>query len=204
MLKVGLTGSIGTGKSTVEKLMQELGAYTIDADKIVHDLLEKPEIINQIKKEFGNEVIQDSKINRKKLAHIVFHNKEKRKKLENILHPLVFKEIQKFFQQVEKKDPCAIAVADVPLMIETGSYKNYDIVIVVYSPKSTQIERLLKKGMSKEEALARINAQMDIEEKKKYADIVIENTGSFEDLRKKVENVYKILKEKATKECKHV
>ncbi len=194
MLKVGLTGSIGTGKSTVESIFKELGAYTIDADEVVHKLLEKPEVIEKIRETFGSEVVKNGKIDKKKLAQIIFSNREKKKQLESIIHPLVFEGIQKFFEEVKKKDPCAVAIADVPLMIETGSYKNYDLVIVVYAPKELQLERLLEKGMSKEEALARINAQMNIEEKKKYADIVIENTGTIEDLRKKVKDVYEKLK----------
>ncbi len=201
MLKVGLTGSIGTGKSTVEYILNELGAYTIDADKIVHQLLEKPQIIEKIKKKFGKDVIKDGKIDKKKLAQIIFSDKNKKKVLENILHPEVFKQIQNFFKEVEKKDPCAVAVADVPLMIETGSYKNYDIVIVVYAPKELQLKRLKAKGMSEEEAIARIKAQMDIEKKKEYADIIIENTGTIDQLKEKVKEVYKILKEKAKKEC---
>lgn len=195
MLKVGLTGSIGTGKSTVEEIFRKLGAYTIDADKIVHNLLEKPEIIEKIRQAFGDGVIKDGKVDRKKLAQIVFSEYEKKKVLESILHPEVFKEIQRFFKEIEKKDPCAVVIADVPLMIETGSYKNYDVVVVVYAPKELQLKRLIQKGMSKEEAFSRINAQMDIEEKKKYADIIIENTGTIEELKEKVKNVYKRLKE---------
>jgi len=195
MLKVGLTGSIGTGKSTVEEIFKKLGAYTIDADKVVHSLLERPEIIEKIRQVFGDDVIKNGKVDRKKLAGIVFLDYRKKKILEDILHPEVFKEIQNFFKEVEKKDPCAIAIADVPLMIETGSYKNYDVVIVVYAPKELQLKRLIQKGMTEEEALSRINAQMDIEEKKKYADIIIENTGTIEELKEKVKNVYKRLKE---------
>ena len=200
MLKVGLTGSIGTGKSTVEEIFKELGAYTIDADKVVHSLLENPEIIEKIRQAFGDEVIKNGKVNKKKLAEIVFSDYKKKKILESILHPQVFKEIQNFFKEIEKKDPCAVAIADVPLMIETGSYKNYDVVIVVYAPKELQLKRLTEKGMTEEEALSRINAQMDIEEKKKYADIIIENTGTIEELKEKVKNVYKRLKEMS--ECK--
>ncbi|WP_457642924.1 dephospho-CoA kinase [Persephonella sp.] len=197
MLKVGLTGSIGTGKSTAAEFLREEGAYLIDADKVVHSLLKRPDIKEKIKEEFGNVFTESGEVDKKKLAQIVFNNTEKKKKLESILHPEVFKEIEKFFQEVEKKEPCAVAVAEVPLMIETGSYKNYDIVVVVYAPQKLQLERLIKKGMTQEEALKRIKSQMPPEEKAKYADIVIENTGSVDELRKKVKEVYKLLKKKS-------
>ncbi|WP_029520717.1 dephospho-CoA kinase [Persephonella sp. IF05-L8] len=198
MLKVGLTGSIGTGKSTVASIFKELGAYVIDADEVVHKLLKRKDIKEKIRKEFGDVFTPEGEIDRKKLASIVFNNPEKKKKLEQILHPEVFKEIEKFFKQVEEKDPNAVAIADVPLMIETGSYKNYYPVIVVYAPREVQLERLIKRGMDKEDALRRIKSQMPIEEKVKYADIVIDNTGSLQDLRKKVEEVYEKLKKMAT------
>jgi dephospho-CoA kinase len=194
MLKVGLTGSIGTGKSTVSKIFERLGAYVIDADKVVHRLLKRKDIKDKIRKEFGDVFTEEGEIDRKKLAKIVFTDAEKKKKLEGILHPEVFKEIQKFFEEVEKKDPDAVAVAEIPLLIETGNYKNYDTVIVVYAPEQIQIERLIKKGMSKDEAIKRIKSQLPIDEKVKYADFVIYNTGSVEQLEKEVENVYKKLK----------
>ncbi|NPA12675.1 MAG: dephospho-CoA kinase [Aquificae bacterium] len=195
MVKVGLTGSIATGKSTVAELFRQLGAYVIDADKIVHSLLEQEEIKNRIKEEFGDVFTTDGKVDRKKLANIVFRDKGKKKTLENILHPEVFKKIQQFFKDVEKKDPKGVAIAEVPLMIETGSYKHYDQIIVVYAPLETQIERLIKKGMSKEEALSRIKAQMPIEEKVKYGDFVINNTSTLQELKKQVEDIYQKLKE---------
>ncbi len=195
MRKIGLTGSIGTGKSTVAKMLQELGAYVIDADKIVHELLKRKNVKEKIREAFGDVFDSKGEVDRKKLASIVFNNPEKKKILENILHPLVFQEINRFFKEVEKKDPKAVAIAEVPLMIETGSYKNYDKIIVVYAPEELQLKRLLEKGMSKEEAIKRIKSQMPIDEKVKYADIVIENTSTLEDLRKKVEEVYKKLKE---------
>ncbi len=195
MKKIGLTGSIGTGKSTVAKMFQELGAYVIDADKIVHELLKREDVKEKIKEAFGDVFDNKGEVDRKKLASIVFNNPEKKKVLENILHPLVFQEINRFFKEIEEKDPHAVAIAEVPLMIETGSYKNYDKIIVVYAPEELQLKRLLEKGMSKEEAIKRIKSQMPIDEKVKYADIVIENTSTLEDLRKKVKEVYKKLKE---------
>jgi dephospho-CoA kinase len=195
MLKVGLTGSIGTGKSSVNKLFKELGAYTLDADKIVHDLLKREDIKKEIEKHFGNVFDENGNIDRKKLASIVFNNKEKKKILENIIHPKVREEINNQIKNIEKIDKDFIVIVEVPLLIETGSYKDYDIVIVVYAPFEKQLERLLSKGFSKEEALKRINSQMSIEEKLKYADIVINNSSDFENLKKEVIKAFKQLKE---------
>lgn len=185
--KIGLTGSIGTGKSTVLNIFKSLGVNTISADEIVHKLLEEEIIKEKIVNHFGKDILQEGKINRKKLAGIVFENPEKRKILESILHPLVFEHIQNWFENIKDEK---IAIAEVPLMIETGSYKYYDKIIVVYAPKEIQIERCLKKGLTEEEAIKRINAQMDIEEKIKYADYIIENTKDLEYLQQQVKDVY--------------
>ncbi len=194
MLKVGLTGSIGTGKSTVSKIFKELGAYVIDADQIVHSLLKEESVKEKIREILGNVFDDKGEIDKKKVAEIIFNNPEKKKQLEALIHPLVFERIQEKIKNIEKKDPDAVVVVEVPLMIETGSYKNYDVVIVVYAPEEIQLKRLLNRGMEKEDALKRIKSQMPIDEKVKYADIVIENTGTLEELKKKVENVYRELK----------
>jgi len=199
MLKVGLTGSIATGKSTVAELLKKEGAYVIDADKVVHSLLEKEDIKQKIRELFGNVFTENGSVDKKKLAQIVFSNERKRKQLESILHPEVFREIERFFTDVWEKDLKAVAVAEVPLMIETGSYKNYDVVVVVYAPENVQLERLTKKGMEKEEAIKRIRSQMSPEEKIKYGDFVINNAGSLEELEKEVKKLYQKLKKLAEK-----
>ena len=194
MLKVGLTGSIGTGKSTVLKLFNQLGAYTVDVDKIVHQLYKRKDIQEKVKKEFGKVFNEDGSLNRKKVAKIIFNNPEKKKVLENIIHPEVRREVKKFIQNIEKKDKNPIVIVEVPLLIETGQYKEYDKVIVVYSPKDLQLKRLINKGYSRKEALKRINSQMDIEEKLKFADFIIKNISSIEDLKKQVKEVFTQLK----------
>ena len=194
MIKVGLTGSIGTGKSTVLKIFKDLGAYVIDADQIVHQLYTKREVQEEIKREFGNVFNEDGSLDRKKVAQIIFNDINKKRILERLVHPKVRSEIYKILKNIEKNEKNAIVIVEIPLLIETGQYREYDKVIVVYSPKNLQIERLLKKGFSKEEALKRINSQMDIEEKIKYADFVIENISSFEDLKENVKKVFNELK----------
>ncbi len=194
MLKIGLTGSIATGKSTVEKIFKEFGIPVIDADEIVHKLLKEDRIKKELVGRLGNILDEEGEVDRKKVADIIFSNPEKKKEVENIIHPEVFNYIQRWIKEQEKSNPPFVIVS-VPLMIETGSYKNYDKIIVVYAPKELQLKRLIQKGMSKEEALKRINAQMDIEEKVKYADFVIKNTGTLQDLKREVEKVYKQLLE---------
>ena len=196
MIKVGLTGSIGTGKSTVLKIFKELGAYVIDADEVVHSLYKREDIKEKLKEIFGDVFNKDGSLNRKKVAEIIFNNPEKKKLLENLIHPEVRKEIERRIKDIENFDKDSIVIVEVPLLIETGQYKNYDFVVVVYSPKNLQLERLLKKGLSKEEALKRINSQIDIEEKVKYADFVINNIFSIEDLKDEVIKIFNNLKKR--------
>jgi len=198
MLKVGLTGGIATGKSTVKNIFKDLGAYVIDADEVVKNLWQEKEIIQQAKEILEiNPVDKNGNLKTKEIASIIFNNPQKKKELEQLFHPEVFKRIQLFFKEVEKKDKNAVAVAEVPLMIETGSYKNYDVVALVYAPKDVQIKRLLQKGYSEKEAQERLSSQMDIEEKKKYADIVIHNTKDLQHLKQEVKDVYERLKKMA-------
>ncbi len=190
MLKIGLTGSIGTGKSTVSKIFEELGSYVIDMDKLAHQVLKNENIKNRIRGEFGDVFDKDGNIDRKKLAKIVFNDEKKRKILEGIIHPEVRNLTKKIIKDIENREKNAIVIVEVPLLIETGSYKDYDLVIVVYAPRNVQIERLLKKGYSLEDAIKRINSQMDIEEKIKFADIVINNTSDLNTLREEVKKIY--------------
>jgi dephospho-CoA kinase len=194
MKVIGLTGGIATGKSTVERILENLGAKVIDADKIVHKLLSNENVKNEIGQYFPDVFDSEENIDRKKLAGIVFNDYEKKRILENILHPKVNQEIDRWIEINKKENSDKVLFVSVPLMIETGSYKKYDKVVLVYAPRELQIKRLIEnKGYSYEEALARINAQMDIEEKRKYADYIIENTGSIQELEEKVKQLYEIL-----------
>ena len=193
MLKIGLTGSIGTGKSTVSRMFKELGAYIIDMDKLVHKVLKDEKIKTEIRNKFGNVFDKNGNVDRKKLAKIVFNDEKQRKFLEKIIHPEVRRLTKNIIKSIENQEKNAIVIVEVPLLIETGSYKDYDLVIVVYAPKNVQIERLLGKGYSLEEAIKRINSQMDIEEKIKFADIVINNTNDLTSLKEEVKKIYSIL-----------
>ncbi len=188
---IALTGGIATGKSTVASLFMLHGFLTIDADKVAHKLLDANTIT--IAGMFGDKYIKNGKVVRKELGNLIFNNLEEKKKLENFLHPLIKQEIIKealIFE--EQKKPYLI---DIPLFFEN---KNYNIVnsVVVYISKQLQLERLIKRDKcSKEDALSRINNQMDIEEKKAHATFIIDNTKNLINLQNEVERVKKLLLE---------
>lgn len=180
-----LTGGIATGKSTVANLFNLHGFLTIDADKIAHKLLDIHS--NKIAQLFGTKYINDTKVIRKELGKLIFNNKKEKEKLEAFIHPLIKDEIIKEAALFEKNNKPYLI--DIPLFFEN---KNYAIKksIVVYTPKETQVKRLIKRDhSSREEALSRINNQMDIEEKKKQAFYIIDNSKDLTNLISEVERV---------------
>jgi len=189
MLKnaICLTGGIATGKSTVSALMSLYGFRVIDADKIAHEILDSE--AQTIKEIFGSEyLIDNSKVDRKKLGSLIFANKDKRVELENILHPKIKDKIIKSALEQEKfNKPYFI---DIPLFFEREGVYNIDRVLVVYAPKEIQLERLVKReGLSQEEALLRIEAQLPIEQKKQKATFLIDNSKDLAHLQKECERV---------------
>ena len=186
---IALTGGIATGKSTVTSLFMLHGFLTIDADKIAHKLLNIHS--SSIAKLFGEEYVEEGKVLRKKLGFLIFNNSKEKEKLEKFIHPLIKDAIideAKVFESQQK--PYLI---DIPLFFERQHY-NISKSIVVYTPKDTQVERLMKRDNStKEDALSRINNQMDIEEKKSLADYVIDNTKDLKSLQDEVERVKNLL-----------
>lgn len=200
MLKVGLTGGIGVGKSHVSKTFTELGCYVYDADKIARDVVNLGTVgYQKVVAEFGEEILDSDKtINRAKLGQIVFADNSKRQKLNEILHPIIIDEQNKIIQEVASKDPNAIVMIDAALMIETNSYKRFDKLIVVYCDRESQIERVMKRNnLSRSEVEDRLNSQMPTEQKLKYADIKINTSGSFEQTDQIVKEVYQQLKDLA-------
>ncbi len=182
---VVLTGGIATGKSTVANLFMLHGFLTIDADKIAHKLLDIHS--DTIASLFGDEYVENGKVLRKELGNLIFNNSDEKKKLENFIHPLIKEEIQKEASLFESKNKPYLI--DIPLFFEN---KNYDIgkSIVVYTPKEIQIERLQKRDKCDEAtALSRINNQMDIEEKKRLAMYVIDNSKDLKFLTSEVERI---------------
>lgn len=197
MLKAGLTGSIAVGKSFVCSVFRELGAVIIDADVIARDVVAAgTEGLRKITEEFGSEIIgADGNLDRKKLGQIVFNDETKRQRLNAIVHPLVIAEQDRLLREAESIDPNSIVIVEAALMIESGSYRRFDRLIVVWCRPEIQIERLqTRDGLSKEEALKRISAQLSHEEKKRFADFLIDTSEGFESTRKQCENVYAELK----------
>lgn len=191
MIRIGLTGSIGAGKSTVSAILRELGAPVIDADAISRDITQNDaSLLEKIRKEFGNEVFQqDGKLDRGKMAELVFSDTAKREKLENMLHPRIISRMKEMEYVFDKED---FVVFDVPLLFETGMNKQMDIVWVVDADKEIRIGRLAERnGMSRSEAENRIKAQLSDEKKRAHADLIIENNGTHKELKRKIECLWK-------------
>lgn len=196
MLKVGLTGSIAVGKSYVLSVLADLGCVTFDADKIAHSVMEPGrEAYNVIVREFGEDVLgTNGSIDRQKLGAVVFADEGRRMRLNEIVHPRVIEEQNGLLQEAEAKNPECIAIIDAALMIESGGYKRFDKLIVVYCDRETQIERLIQRNqITREDAERRVAAQMSSEEKLRYADYTIDTSGTFETTRQRVVEVYEEL-----------
>jgi len=189
---IALTGGIATGKSTVASLLSLNGMRVIDADTISHEILDASS--QWVKNTFGKEYISGEKVDRAKLGKLVFSNLDAKKHLEEYLHPKIRKEIEK---RAIKQDKFSFPyLIDIPLFFENGAYDIKESV-VIYTPKEIQLERFMKRnGYSKEESLRRIESQMDIEEKKKRATWVIDNSKDLKHLQKECESFVEKIKAK--------
>jgi len=189
-MRVGLTGGIASGKSTVSALLRELGAVVIDADQLARDVVAPGTPgLAQVVAAFGPGVLTaEGQMDRPAVGAIVFADPEKRQVLEGIIWPLV---AERTAELVEAAGPDALVVHDIPLLVETRQALLYDAVIVVDVPQEVQVERMLRdRGMTREDALARIGAQASREQRLAAATYVIENTGTREDLRERVSEVF--------------
>lgn len=198
MQVIGLTGGIATGKSTVCAILENAGAVIIDADRIARKLVKKNlPAYRQIVDTFGKSILlPGGEINRTALGDLIFNDPRKKQLLNKIVHPQVGKETDRQLKRIEKSNPHALVILDIPLLLESGLHKNLSEVIVVYTPEHIQINRLMQRDhISQENALARIRSQMPIEEKKKLATIVIDNSGMLEDTRKQTLEIFQRLKE---------
>lgn len=197
MLRVGLTGSIAVGKSFVCDVFRELGCHVLDADQTARDVVRKGTLgLKKVVREFGEGILTESgELDRAKMAAIVFADEERRLLLNSIIHPLIFEGQNAWLAEREKEDPRGIAIVDAALMIESGGYKRYDKLVVVWCEPDIQLQRLrLRNDLPETEAKKRIAAQMPQDEKKRYADLLIDTSNGFEDTRRQVGEVFEKLK----------
>ncbi len=188
MIIIGLTGNYGMGKSTVARMFGDLGAVVIDTDDIVRELLKDSAVIYEIKKAFGEDIIQKTGINKKLLAEIVFEYPHLRISLENILHPRVFKKIDEEIAKIT--DTSAIVIIEAPLIFERGYQNRFDKIITVYALEEIAIKRLKEKGISEDDARKRLKSQFPIEMKISKSDFAIDNSRDLENTRRQVEEIY--------------
>jgi dephospho-CoA kinase len=196
MLRVGLTGGIGSGKSTVSEAFARLGAKVLDADEVAREVVlpGKP-AWTKLRHTFGSEFFHpDGRLNRNKLRRLVFADPEQRSRLNAIVHPEVMREIDSRFEQLTSSAEHAVVLVDIPLLIEVGVAHRFDKVVVVYANESVQIKRLRQRdGLSREEARQALSVQIDLREKAKKADFVIDNSGTPGETQAQVEKVWQSL-----------
>ena len=198
--KIALTGGIATGKSYVANRLRDAGVPIVDADMLARDVVAPGSpALAAIRKRFGPDAVRrDGTMDRIRVGQIVFKDKRARLDLEAIIHPAVIKAIQDFFNALPKRTP--FAVADIPLVFETGREKEFDAIIVVYSPREVQLQRLMERNkLSKEDAEKRLAAQLPIDQKVKKATYVIKNDGTFEDTNRQVDELIATLREGKSK-----
>jgi dephospho-CoA kinase len=193
MLKVGLTGSIAVGKSFVVGVLAELGCRVLNADVTAREVVapESPGLQAAIDA-FGKEILlPDGGLDRAKLGSLIFADEQKRLRLNSILHPFIIAKQDEQMRKWESEDPKGIAVIDAALMIESGGYRRFDKLIVVHCLPEVQLHRLMSRdGLDREQAEQRITAQMPQEEKKKFADFLIDTSDGFESAREQTEAVF--------------
>ena len=203
MIIVGLTGGIATGKSLVSHRLAELGALMVDADTIAHDVMKQgtpawKEVVNMFGREY---LLPDGELNRKALGRVIFHDAARKEQLNQIVHPRVFERISQAIVEIinETEAPDTIVILDVPLLYESGMYRDVSDIIVVYATPAQQLERLMARDpLTEVDARARIHSQLSIEEKKEKADMFIDNSGTIEETLAQVDKIFVLLKEKAS------
>ncbi|HZS51946.1 MAG TPA: dephospho-CoA kinase [Bryobacterales bacterium] len=200
ILKVGLTGGLATGKTHVGRVLAGLGCHVLSADELGHQvLLPGGEAYNDVVKEFGPGILAaDGRIDRRLLAAQVFDRPERLEKLNSLVHPHVVKREELWLSELEARQPGAIAVVEAAILIETGSYKRFDrLILTVCSPELQMRRHMERSGDSEAETRARLARQMPLEIKRRYADYVIDTSGSREDTDRQVREVFAKLRQDA-------
>jgi dephospho-coA kinase len=202
---IGLTGGIGTGKSTVSQILRKKKFPVIDLDTISHEVIKIPKVIEKIVENFGKEVLENSgnfenknnaiQISREKLGKIIFENKEKRLLLNSIMHPEILHTMREQISKYKKNNK--IIFVEIQLLFEVQWEKEFDYILLISAKKSTQIRRILERDKrSENDALNIINSQLPLDEKKKRSDFVIENDGNIEELKEKIDKFLEYLETK--------
>jgi dephospho-CoA kinase len=200
MLRVGLTGSIAVGKSYVSGVLVELGCRVVDADVVARRVVEPgAEGLRRIVEAFGDWVLKsDGTLDRAAVSAVIFQDPSKRELINSLLHPLIIAEQDELLARWEDEEPRGIGVVDAALLIESGGHGRFDKLVVVHCRPEVQLERLMRRNAyTREEAAARIAAQMPQEVKLRYADFTIDTSGSFEETRRQTVEVYAALRELA-------
>lgn len=187
-MRIGLTGGIGAGKSTVSAFFAKNGAKIISSDTIAQELLDRPDIQAQLLEIFGSEVVKEGRVDRKYLSEEVFLEPDLRLKLEAIIHPEVRKRVIEEFRITPEGE---IAINEVPLLFEVGLDSHYDLIISVISDKEKRIQRTTQRGFSRADTVARMSAQVEDDERIAKSDIVIENDGDLLELEQRVKEVWR-------------
>jgi dephospho-CoA kinase len=193
MLRVGLTGGLATGKSFVGDALHDLGCALLRADELGHEVLAPGgEAYAPVVEAFGREILDEQGlIVRRRLAALVFDDPERLRFLNSLVHPSVIAREEAWMQQVEDADPRAIAVVEAAILIETGSYKRFHKIILTVCAPEQQIERSMKRdGLTRQEVLARLSRQMPLDEKRRYADYVIDTSGEKSSTLEQVKQLY--------------
>jgi dephospho-CoA kinase len=200
MLRVGLTGGIASGKSTVAAMLRELDCAVLDADTLGHELLEQgQDAFNEVVREYGQEVLDTyGNVDRSKLGQIIFADAQKRARLNQILHPRILDVVRRWFAALAQAGGPELAVVEAALIIEAGYNKELDQVIVCWCPAQQQLQRLVERGLTAEQAKLRIAAQMPMEEKRRLGDETIDCSGSLAETERQVTEVLKRLLRQAT------
>jgi len=200
MLRVGLTGGIASGKTTVAYLLRERDCMVLEADPLGHELLEPGQTsYDEIVREFGNEILaHGGKIDRAKLGAIIFADPQRRAQLNKILHPRILDVVRKWFAALDQIGGPEFAFVEAALIIEAGFHKELDRLVVCWSRPEQQLKRLEERDLSPEDAQRRIDAQMPADEKRRMADIVIDCSGTMEATERQVNELLEKLKQAAT------
>ncbi|HOG39025.1 MAG TPA: dephospho-CoA kinase [Syntrophorhabdaceae bacterium] len=193
MILIGITGIIGSGKTTVSNMLEKEGFVVIDLDRIAKDTLLQNDVIREIGSRFGKEYISGDRVNVERMKKTVFQNEDMLRILEGITHPKI---VDRLFNDVDsiKKRGAKSIIIDGPLLFETGLYKRLDKIVVVSANPEALKERLIKRGMEQEDIEKRMVFQISLEEKEKLADIVLYNNGTMEGLKREVSKLSETIK----------